>query len=104
MQRQGKKDKELVEEPKSFISIPKEGTGDDPSFGERRANRIKQLQKSSRTSQRRIQGPQNKKIGPKKNQGKGKGKANWKRPYKKGYRLPDWSLQLLKVCLKWPGL
>ncbi|MBW0592894.1 hypothetical protein O181_132609 [Austropuccinia psidii MF-1] len=33
-------------------------------------------------------GPQKKQRGPKNHQGKGKGKANWHRPYPKGYRIP----------------
>ncbi|MBW0581228.1 hypothetical protein O181_120943 [Austropuccinia psidii MF-1] len=33
-------------------------------------------------------GPQRKKKGPKNHQGKGKGKANWHRPYPQGYRIP----------------
>ncbi|MBW0510357.1 hypothetical protein O181_050072 [Austropuccinia psidii MF-1] len=33
-------------------------------------------------------GPQKKQKGPKKHQGKGKGKANWHRPYQQGYRIP----------------
>ncbi|MBW0511622.1 hypothetical protein O181_051337 [Austropuccinia psidii MF-1] len=33
-------------------------------------------------------GPQNKQKGPKKNQGQGKGKENWYRPYPQGYRIP----------------
>ncbi|MBW0506132.1 hypothetical protein O181_045847 [Austropuccinia psidii MF-1] len=33
-------------------------------------------------------GPQKKKKGPKNKQGKGKGKANWHRPYPQGYRIP----------------
>ncbi|MBW0585897.1 hypothetical protein O181_125612 [Austropuccinia psidii MF-1] len=37
--------------------------------------------------------PQKKHRGPKNHQGKGKGKANWHRPYPQGYRIPDWSLQ-----------
>ncbi|MBW0495366.1 hypothetical protein O181_035081 [Austropuccinia psidii MF-1] len=32
LQRKGQKDKELVEEPKSFIYRPEEGVGNDPSF------------------------------------------------------------------------
>ncbi|MBW0571537.1 hypothetical protein O181_111252 [Austropuccinia psidii MF-1] len=32
--------------------------------------------------------PQKKKRSPKNNQGKGKGKENWHRPYPKGYRIP----------------
>ncbi|MBW0561835.1 hypothetical protein O181_101550 [Austropuccinia psidii MF-1] len=32
--------------------------------------------------------PQKKQKGPKNHQGKGKGKANWHRPYPPGYRIP----------------
>ncbi|MBW0571476.1 hypothetical protein O181_111191 [Austropuccinia psidii MF-1] len=32
-------------------------------------------------------GPQKKQRGPKSHQGKGKGKANWHRPYPQGYRI-----------------
>ncbi|MBW0492004.1 hypothetical protein O181_031719 [Austropuccinia psidii MF-1] len=48
LQRQGQKDKELVEEPKSFICRPEEGIGNDPSFG-RRHSGVYQLQTSSRS-------------------------------------------------------
>ncbi|MBW0522993.1 hypothetical protein O181_062708 [Austropuccinia psidii MF-1] len=43
LQRQGKKDKELAEEPKSFICRP-EAIGNDPSFA-RRSSGVYQLQK-----------------------------------------------------------
>ncbi|MBW0516526.1 hypothetical protein O181_056241 [Austropuccinia psidii MF-1] len=33
-------------------------------------------------------GPHSKQKGPKRHQGKGKGKANWHRPYPQGYRIP----------------
>ncbi|MBW0590860.1 hypothetical protein O181_130575 [Austropuccinia psidii MF-1] len=33
-------------------------------------------------------GPQKKQRGPKNHQGKGKGKANWHRPYPQGYKIP----------------
>ncbi|MBW0479659.1 hypothetical protein O181_019374 [Austropuccinia psidii MF-1] len=49
-QRQGKKDKELVEEPRSFIHRPEEGVEDDHSFGERRPISVYQLQKCQTTS------------------------------------------------------
>ncbi|MBW0577227.1 hypothetical protein O181_116942 [Austropuccinia psidii MF-1] len=39
-------------------------------------------------SKEKPKGPQKKKKGPKSNQGKGKGKANWHRPYPQGYRIP----------------
>ncbi|MBW0570270.1 hypothetical protein O181_109985 [Austropuccinia psidii MF-1] len=54
-QRQGQKDKELVEEPKSFIHIPEEGTGNDSSFGDRSPSGVYQLQTSSRSVQRQAQ-------------------------------------------------
>ncbi|MBW0560100.1 hypothetical protein O181_099815 [Austropuccinia psidii MF-1] len=52
LQRQGQKDQEFVEEPKSFINRPEEGTGNDSSFGNRRPSGIYQLQTSSRSVQR----------------------------------------------------
>ncbi|MBW0492948.1 hypothetical protein O181_032663 [Austropuccinia psidii MF-1] len=55
-QRQGKKDKELVEKLNSFIYRPEEGTGNDSSFGERRPSGVYQLQTSSRSVQRQAQG------------------------------------------------
>ncbi|MBW0571539.1 hypothetical protein O181_111254 [Austropuccinia psidii MF-1] len=51
LQRQGQKDRELVEEPKSFIHRPEEGTGNDFSFGDRGPSGIYQLQASSRIVQ-----------------------------------------------------
>ncbi|MBW0460561.1 hypothetical protein O181_000276 [Austropuccinia psidii MF-1] len=50
-----KEDKELVEEPKSFIHIPEERVGNDPSFGEKRPSGINQLQISSRSVQGQAQ-------------------------------------------------
>ncbi|MBW0577266.1 hypothetical protein O181_116981 [Austropuccinia psidii MF-1] len=50
LQRQGQKDKELVEEPKSFIHRPEEGTGNDSSFGDRGPSGVYQLQKCPKTS------------------------------------------------------
>ncbi|MBW0593144.1 hypothetical protein O181_132859 [Austropuccinia psidii MF-1] len=87
LQRQSKKDKELVEEPNSFISRPKEGIGNDPSFG-RRPSGIYQLKPAPEASKEKPKGPQKKKKGPKSHQGKGKGKENWHRPYPQGYRIP----------------
>ncbi|MBW0572797.1 hypothetical protein O181_112512 [Austropuccinia psidii MF-1] len=40
LQRQGQKDKELVEEPKSFIHRPEEGVGIYSSFGDRRPSGV----------------------------------------------------------------
>ncbi|MBW0545011.1 hypothetical protein O181_084726 [Austropuccinia psidii MF-1] len=47
---QPQKDEELLKEANSSISRPKELTGNDPSFGERRTGSINQLQKSPKTS------------------------------------------------------
>ncbi|MBW0564744.1 hypothetical protein O181_104459 [Austropuccinia psidii MF-1] len=54
-QRKGQKDEELVEEPKSFIHRPEEGTGNDSSFGDRGPSGVYQLQTSSRSVQRQAQ-------------------------------------------------
>ncbi|MBW0583749.1 hypothetical protein O181_123464 [Austropuccinia psidii MF-1] len=84
-QIQGQKDKDLVEEPKSFIYRQEEGVENDPSFQERRPRGINKLQKVSRDEHK---GPQKKQIGPKNNQGQGKGRPNWHRPSPQGYRIP----------------
>ncbi|MBW0592812.1 hypothetical protein O181_132527, partial [Austropuccinia psidii MF-1] len=55
LQRQSPKDKELVEEPKSFIHRPEEGTGNDTSFGDRKPSGVYQLETSSRSVQRQAQ-------------------------------------------------
>ncbi|MBW0527187.1 hypothetical protein O181_066902 [Austropuccinia psidii MF-1] len=55
LQRQGQKDKALIEEPKSFIHRPEEGTGNDSRFGERRPSGVYQLQTSSRSVQGQVQ-------------------------------------------------
>ncbi|MBW0524078.1 hypothetical protein O181_063793 [Austropuccinia psidii MF-1] len=52
LQRQSQKDKQFVEEPKSFIHRPEEGVGNDSSFGDRRPSAVYQLQISSRSVQR----------------------------------------------------
>ncbi|MBW0496557.1 hypothetical protein O181_036272 [Austropuccinia psidii MF-1] len=87
---QGKvqKDKQLFEEPKSFIHRPEETVGNDLSFGERRPSGLNQLQSSSQCVQKKPKGPQKKKGGPKNNPGNGKGNANKHRPYPQSYRIP----------------
>ncbi|MBW0508561.1 hypothetical protein O181_048276 [Austropuccinia psidii MF-1] len=55
VQGKSQKDKELVEEPKSFIHRPEEPVGNDSSFGDRRLSGIYQLQTSSRSVQRQAQ-------------------------------------------------
>ncbi|MBW0498600.1 hypothetical protein O181_038315 [Austropuccinia psidii MF-1] len=56
LQIQDQKDKKLVEEPKSLIHRPKEGTGNDPSFGERRSSSIKQLRTVQRQASKISEG------------------------------------------------
>ncbi|MBW0577177.1 hypothetical protein O181_116892, partial [Austropuccinia psidii MF-1] len=56
LQRQGQKDKKLVEEPKSFIHRPEERVGTDSSFGDQGPSDIYQLQTSSRSVQGQAQG------------------------------------------------
>ncbi|MBW0575279.1 hypothetical protein O181_114994 [Austropuccinia psidii MF-1] len=51
-QRQGQKDKELGEEPKSFIYRPEEKVGNDSRFEDRRPSGVYQLETSSRNVQR----------------------------------------------------
>ncbi|MBW0586652.1 hypothetical protein O181_126367 [Austropuccinia psidii MF-1] len=55
LKRQGQKDKEFVEKPKSFIHRPEEGTGNDSSFGEISPSGVYQIQTSSRSVQRQAQ-------------------------------------------------
>ncbi|MBW0530616.1 hypothetical protein O181_070331 [Austropuccinia psidii MF-1] len=89
------KDKELVEEPKSFIHIPEEATGNDSSLG-RMPSGVYQLQKHPKRSPkdfgRRRKVPRTiweKQIGTERTH-KGTGSANL-------------SLQLWKVSSIWPG-
>ncbi|MBW0590000.1 hypothetical protein O181_129715 [Austropuccinia psidii MF-1] len=49
-QRQSQKDKELAEEPKSFIHRLEEGVENDSIFGDRRPSGVYQLQKCPKTS------------------------------------------------------
>ncbi|MBW0567180.1 hypothetical protein O181_106895 [Austropuccinia psidii MF-1] len=55
LQRQGQKDKELVEEPKFFIHRPEERVGNDSLFGDRGPSGVYQLQTSSRSVQGQAQ-------------------------------------------------
>ncbi|MBW0571750.1 hypothetical protein O181_111465 [Austropuccinia psidii MF-1] len=82
LQRQGQKDKYLFGEPKSFIHRPEEGTGNDSSFGDRRQVASTSSKQAPELSKDKRKGPQKKQKGP-----KGRGKANWHRPYPQGYRI-----------------
>ncbi|MBW0582326.1 hypothetical protein O181_122041 [Austropuccinia psidii MF-1] len=55
LQSQGQKDKELVEEQKSFIHRPEERVGNDSNFGDRGPSGVYQLQTSSRSVQGQAQ-------------------------------------------------
>ncbi|MBW0479667.1 hypothetical protein O181_019382 [Austropuccinia psidii MF-1] len=88
LQRQGKEDKELAEEPKYFIHTPEEGVLNDPSFGERRPSGVYQLQISPRNVPRQAQRTSEEAERSQEPSGKGKGKVNWHRPYPQGYRIP----------------
>ncbi|MBW0580299.1 hypothetical protein O181_120014 [Austropuccinia psidii MF-1] len=55
LQKQGQKDKELAEEPKSFIHRPEERVGNDSSFGDRGPSGVYGLQTSSRSVQKQAQ-------------------------------------------------
>ncbi|MBW0543526.1 hypothetical protein O181_083241 [Austropuccinia psidii MF-1] len=48
--------------------------------------------KAPEVSKDKPKGPQKKQKGPMNHKGKGKGKANWHRPYPQGYRLPKLEL------------
>ncbi|MBW0553410.1 hypothetical protein O181_093125 [Austropuccinia psidii MF-1] len=87
LQRQGQKDKQLIEKSKSFIHRPEEATGNDSRFGERRPSGVYQLQTSSRSVQRQAPRTSEKQRGPKNHLGKGKCKGNLHRPYQQGYRI-----------------
>ncbi|MBW0461748.1 hypothetical protein O181_001463 [Austropuccinia psidii MF-1] len=80
LQRQGQKGKELVEEPKYFISRTKEGTGNDPSLGKKGPVVSNIPKPSPEIPKDKPKRPQKKQRGLKNNQGAGKGKDSWNRP------------------------
>ncbi|MBW0555570.1 hypothetical protein O181_095285 [Austropuccinia psidii MF-1] len=100
LQRQGKKDKEFVEEPKSFICIPEEGIGNDPSFG-RRPNGIYQLQKHPKRSPKDLR--RRRKVSRTIRE-RAKAKKIGTDLTHKGTGSPNWSLQLWIVSSIWPVL
>ncbi|MBW0497531.1 hypothetical protein O181_037246 [Austropuccinia psidii MF-1] len=75
-QRQGQKDKKLVEEPKYFIYRPEERVEITPAL--EREGPV--ASKAPKQSKEKPKEPQKKQRGPNNNQGKGKGKANLHRP------------------------
>ncbi|MBW0531922.1 hypothetical protein O181_071637 [Austropuccinia psidii MF-1] len=94
LQRKGQEDKELVDEPKSFICRQEEGIGNDPSG-------IYQLQKhlkgSPKDLRRRRKVPRTISAREKEN------KIGTDLTHK-GTGSPNWSLQPWIVSLIWPGL
>ncbi|MBW0574885.1 hypothetical protein O181_114600 [Austropuccinia psidii MF-1] len=101
LQRQGQKDKELVEEPKSFIHRPEEGTGNDSSFGDRGPSGIYQLQKCPKTSPKDLKRSREVPIAIKARE---KAKPIATDLTHRGTGSPNWSLQLWTVCSTWPEL
>ncbi|MBW0517786.1 hypothetical protein O181_057501 [Austropuccinia psidii MF-1] len=79
-------------EDNRILRRPEERVGNDSSFGDRRPSGVYQLQTSSKpapeVSKDKPKGAQKEQKGPKNHQGKGKGKANWHRPYPQQYRIP----------------
>ncbi|MBW0568366.1 hypothetical protein O181_108081 [Austropuccinia psidii MF-1] len=66
LQGQSQKDKELVEEPKSFIHRPEERVRNDSKLGDRGTSGLYQLQTSSRSVQGQAQGTSEEKEGSQK--------------------------------------
>ncbi|MBW0569137.1 hypothetical protein O181_108852 [Austropuccinia psidii MF-1] len=100
LQRQGQKDKELVEEQKSFICRPEEGIGNDPSFG-RRPSGVYQLQKHPKRSPKDLR--RRRKV-PRAISKRQKARKTGKDLTHKGTGSPNWSLQPWTVSSIWPGL
>ncbi|MBW0527547.1 hypothetical protein O181_067262 [Austropuccinia psidii MF-1] len=101
LQRQSKKDKELVEEPKSFIYRPEEGVGNDSIFGDRRPSGVYQLQKCPKASPNYLRRSRN--I-PRTIKAREKLNPIGTDLTHKGTGFPNWSLQLWTVSSIWPGL
>ncbi|MBW0553234.1 hypothetical protein O181_092949 [Austropuccinia psidii MF-1] len=101
LQRQGQKDEGLVEEPKSFIHRPEQGTGNDSSFGDRRPSGAYQLQKCPKTIPKDL--IRNREV-PRTIKARAKAKLIGTDLTHKGTGFPNWSLQLWTVCSIWPGL
>ncbi|MBW0511026.1 hypothetical protein O181_050741 [Austropuccinia psidii MF-1] len=101
LQRQSKKDEELVEEPKYFIHRPEEGIGNDSSFGDRRHSGLSKLQKCPRASPKDLRESRNV---PRTIKKRAKAKPIGTDLTHKGTGFPDWSLQPWTVSSIWPGL
>ncbi|MBW0558533.1 hypothetical protein O181_098248 [Austropuccinia psidii MF-1] len=100
LQRQVQKDKKFVEEPKSFIHRPEEGSGNDSSFGDRGPSGIYQLQKCPRTSPKDLR----RREVPRTIKAREKAKPIATDLTHKGKGSPNWSLQPWTVYSTWPEL
>ncbi|MBW0582522.1 hypothetical protein O181_122237 [Austropuccinia psidii MF-1] len=100
-QRQPQKDKELVEEPNSFIHRPEEGIGNECSFRTRRPSGVYQLQKCPKTSPKDLR--RSRKVS-RAIKARAKAKPIGTDLTHKGTGFPNWILQPWKVYSIWPGL
>ncbi|MBW0462440.1 hypothetical protein O181_002155 [Austropuccinia psidii MF-1] len=98
LQIKHKKDKELVEEPKSFIHRPEERVGIDLNFGEGRPSDFNQLQKCPKTSPKDLK---RRREVPVTIQARIKAKPIGTDLTHKGKGSPNWSLQPWTVYLIW---
>ncbi|MBW0539691.1 hypothetical protein O181_079406 [Austropuccinia psidii MF-1] len=96
LQRQGKRDNELVEEATSFIHRPEEGVGNDPSFGERRTSAVYRRQKCPKKNPRDL--IESRKV-PRTIKAREKENPIGTDLAPKGTESPNWSLQLWTVFL-----
>ncbi|MBW0574791.1 hypothetical protein O181_114506 [Austropuccinia psidii MF-1] len=67
---------------------PEEGVGMTPALETEGPVASTSSKPAPEVSKDKLKGPQRKQKGPKNYQGKGKGKANWHRPYPQGNRIP----------------
>ncbi|MBW0582928.1 hypothetical protein O181_122643 [Austropuccinia psidii MF-1] len=101
VQRQSHKDKELVEEPKSFIHRPEGRFGNDSSFGDRGPSGVYQLQKCPRRSPKDLRASREV---PRTIKARAKAKPIGTDLTHKGTGSPNWNLQPWTVYSKWPVL
>ncbi|MBW0536479.1 hypothetical protein O181_076194 [Austropuccinia psidii MF-1] len=99
--RQSQKDKELVEEPNSFIHRPEEGMGNDSSFGDRMPSGVYQLQKCPKTSPKDLK--RSREV-PRTVKEREKPNPIGTDLTHKGTGSPNWCLQPWKVSSIWPGI
>ncbi|MBW0477928.1 hypothetical protein O181_017643 [Austropuccinia psidii MF-1] len=101
LQRKGQKDKELVEEQKSFIHRPEERVGNDSSFRDRGPSGVYQLQECPKTSPKDLR--RTREV-PRTIKAREKAKPIGTDLTHRGTESPNWSLQLWEVCSTWPEL